>query len=244
MLNIQNSCQFSGFPTAALSTANGKEASHFPSILHPATSTNFLKSHQATKTMRDRRDQRIDPATGRYYSLPPWELQYLIPNYDVRTNIRNGWRVDPGNIYYSSDGMARHRYRENDYIVTRPEGYVPYQSVVQPDGRYAYNPDQHQYPYTRDQELDAGGIALLPQARQFEFMLNRNNHYPHRPGEAVEMGIDYSQMRTAATQPPQQATLDQYGRPVLLPGPAATQGSMGPPPNPAGGYGGDYGGQR
>jgi hypothetical protein len=39
-----------------------------------------------------------------------------------------------------------------------PDGYVLYQSVVQPDGRYAYDPDRVQYPkeqlmsYVKDTE--------------------------------------------------------------------------------------------
>jgi hypothetical protein len=77
-------------------------------------------------------------------------------------------------------------------------------------------------------------------------MLNRSDHYMHQPGEEVVMGFDYSQMRTATIAQPQQPMLDQYGRPVLLPGSAATQGLMAPPPDPrypAGGYG-SYGGQR
>ena len=134
-----------------------------------------------------------------------------------------------------------------DYVVTRPEGYVPYQSVVQPDGRYAYNPNQDQYPRRRDEERASGRMALLPQARQFEFTTNRSDNYVNRPGEEVTMGINYDQMRTAAVPPPQQPMLEQYGRPALPPAFVPPQGLMGPSPNPrnrAGGCGGSYGGRR
>ena len=146
---------------------------------------------------------------------------------------------------YQSDGIRRGGLSPDDYVVTRPGGYVPYQSVIQPDGRYAYDPNQDQYPRMTYHELMSGRTAFLPQARQFEFMMSRSDKHVHRPGEMVEMGINYDQMRTAAS--PQQPMLDQYGRPVLQPGFAAPQGLMGPTPrpgNPAGGYGGSYGGQR
>lgn len=156
--------------------------------------------------------------------LHPSELQHLIPNYDVPDKIRDGWRMP--SAYYSAEGMSR--THPGDYIVTRPEGYVPYQSVVQPDGRYAYNPDHRQYPRKQGQELRPGRNALHPASRQIEFIVNRGNHYPHQPGEEVRMGINYDQMRTATIPQPQQPMVDQYGRPMV-------QGY---------GYGGSYGGQR
>ena len=172
--------------------------------------------HQAYRT--------FDPSTGRYLVLEPRDLQWAIPGYDIPTNMPAGWRSNGS--YYTPEGLWNHRSRQGDYIVTRPEGYVPYQSVVQPDGRHAYDPNEaswERYPRTRAEELESGRTALLPQARQFEFMLNRSDNYVHRPGEKVEMGINYDQMRTAP------------------------QGLMGPPPNPrnpSGGYGGSHGGQR
>lgn len=123
---------------------------------------------------------------------------------------------------------------------------MPYQSVVQPDGRYAYNPNQDQYPRKRGQGLFSARTAFLPQARQFEFTMNRSDNFVHQPGEVVTMGINHDRMRTAAP-PSQQPMLDHNGRPVLPPGSVAAQGSLGPPPNPrnpADRYGGGYGGQR
>jgi len=186
---------------------------------------------------------------------------------DVPTNMFSGWRLG-GRSYFDANGIG-HNQRTQDWVVTRPEGYVPYQSIVQPDGRHAYDPNafsRDQYPRTRHQEL--GRTALLPAARQYEFMLNRSDHYPHQPGEAVEMGLNYNQMRT---QPwpanpiapsgsgyigAQQPMLDQYGRSMLLQGSAVMQAPlqgpmqgpmMGPPPDPRyppGGYGGNGGGRR
>jgi hypothetical protein len=189
----------------------------------------------------DERPRRFDPATGQYVYLQPWELQHIIPDYDIPESIAAGWRKgNEGRSYFGPDGMSRYQNRGREYIVTRPEGYVPYQSVVQPNGRYAYNPNQHQYPRTRSEELGSGGMALLPQARQYEFMVNRSDHYVHQPGEVVEMGINYDQMRTAPVPQPQQPIMDQYGRPVVQ-GPI--YGSMGAPPLPHM-YGGYGGGQR
>jgi hypothetical protein len=177
-------------------------------------------------------DRRIDPLTK------PWDR---LPNYDIPGEIDAGWRCGyQGNNHYDSNGLSNYQNRTRDHVVTRPEGYVPYQSVVQPDGRYAYNPHRTQYPRTRNEEYDAGRTALLPAARQYEFMLNRSDNYVHRPGEVVTMGIDYDQMRTAPIRQPQQPMMDQYGRPVVQ-GPI--HGSMGPPPLPHM-YGSYYGGQR
>lgn len=164
----------------------------------------------------------------------PWDLD---PNYDV-PRYRDGWRLPQG--YFSPDGMARNPAYGSGYVVTRPAGYAPYQSVVQPDGRYAYNPSQDQYPRTVGQERLSGRTTLHPASRQVESIVNRSNHYVHRPGEVVTMGIDYDQMRTAPIRQPQQPMMDQYGRPVVQ-GPA--RGSMGPPPLPHM-YGGNRGGQR
>jgi hypothetical protein len=105
-------------------------------------------------------------------------------------------------LYYTSDGMARSRQSTNDYIVTRPEGYMRYQSAVQPDSRYAYNPDHRQYPVSRGQKLRPGRNALHPTSRQVEFIVNRSDHYVHQPGEVVEMGINYDQMRTTPIRQP------------------------------------------
>jgi len=165
-----------------------------------------------------------DQLTGQWLSRQNY--QYL-SNYDIPTSMAEGWKFDRS--YYGSDGMQRGQHRDGDYVVTRPHGYVPYQSVVQPYGRYAYNPNQDQYPRRRDEERASGRTALLPQVRQFEFTMNRSDNYVHRPGEVVTMGIDYDQMPTAVVPPPQQPMLDQYGRPTLPPGFVAPQGLLGHP---------------
>ena len=129
-----------------------------------------------------------------------------------RTRMLDGWRI--GDRHYKSDGTRRTRQGFDapaDFVVTRPDGYVPYQSVVQPDGRYAYDPNQDQYPRTSIQERQAYDHAI----RQMEFALNRSDHYEHQPGEEVVMGFDYSQMRTMP------------GYPVVLPGLAAVKVAWG-----------------
>ena len=154
-----------------------------------------------------------------------------------------GWRL--GNRSYSQQGSGvMPRGGVADYVVTRPEGYVPYQSVVQPDGRYAYNANQDRYPQTQNFEQRAGRQALSPTARQTEFLLNRWDNYVHWPDEAVEMGINYSQMRTqpmpdAAFPPPNvdgpRVGLDQRGRLIYSPmqGPLRdSRDVMAPPPLP------------
>lgn len=142
--------------------------------------------------------------------------------------------------------------RDRDYgqgiddVVTRPAGYVPYQSVVQPDGRYAYNPAQD-YPRTVDEEMALGRRAQTTAERRQEFMRHRSDLYPHLGGEQVRMVVDYSRMRTqpmpAAGIPQPNVDAPQRGRegghgrrldprlqdrPVLppspIPRPAAMQG--------------------
>lgn len=134
---------------------------------------------------------------------------YTVPReYDIPDDIYSGWRIGSRNYSRNGHGLRG----RDDYVVTRPEGYVPYQSVIQRDGRHAYNPNldrREQYPRTRDEEQNSGRMALLPQARQYEFALNRSDHYVHRPGQEVVMGIDQSQMRI---QPMSAAELTQYSR--------------------------------
>jgi hypothetical protein len=187
------------------------------------------------------RPRRIDRRTAEYHNLRALQVD---TNDDVPDRIVAGWRI--GGSYYTPEGFLRGTRGSAEYIVTRPEGYTPYQSVVQPDGRYAYDPNQVQYPRRSYEEVNHDRAALHPSARQVEFIANRSDHYVHRPDQAVRMGIDYDQIRTqpapaGALLPPgsghmgvQQPMLDQYGRPVL----------QGPSPDPRHGYGGSHSGQR
>lgn len=54
---------------------------------------------------------------------------------DNPSRVLDGWKI--GSRHYASDTTRRTKDSfpaPNDYVVTRPDGYVPYQSVVQPDG--------------------------------------------------------------------------------------------------------------
>lgn len=102
--------------------------------------------------------QHIDAVLRQYPNLEPWDLQRLVPDNDVPSNMGEGWKL--GRISYQSDGIRRGGISPDDYVVTRPGGYVPYQSVVQPAGRYAYDPNQDQYPRTMGQELISGRTAV------------------------------------------------------------------------------------
>jgi hypothetical protein len=78
------------------------------------------------------------------YSQQFGQHDAMLEEYDdPAVDMVEGWRL--GGKYYRSDGTRRVR-GSGDFVVTRPRGYVPYQSVVQPDGRYAYDPNQDQYP--------------------------------------------------------------------------------------------------
>jgi hypothetical protein len=71
-----------------------------------------------------------------------------------------------------------------DQIRRRPDDYVPFQSIFQPDGRHAYNPNGRQYP---QQVIRGQGTP-----RDFSRMPN-HNVYPRdtmRP-----MGVHYHMMQ-------------------------------------------------
>lgn len=167
---------------------------------------------------------------------------------DIPSRVLDGWKI--GTRHYASDTTRRTKDgfpAPNDYLVTRPDGYVPYQSVVQPDGRYAYDPNRVQYAQRAVDEIREGYRVYDHATQQFEFMMNRSDNFVHQPGEVVTMGINYDQMRTAVVLPPQQPMLDQYGRPVLPSGSMVAQGPSGAPLDAryaTGGYGGQYNGWR
>jgi hypothetical protein len=116
------------------------------------------------------------------------------------TNLEAGFKID--RRLYPQRNVAPGNRSAND-VFTRPVGYSPYQSVVQDDGRHAFNPSRDQYP----QSSYEGNVtrALDPAARRQEFNQNRSDYYVHLPGEQVVMGIDESRMQpmpAAAFLPP------------------------------------------
>jgi hypothetical protein len=82
---------------------------------------------------------RLDRRTVDYHAMRALQPQNDI-NYDVLDRIAAGWRLR--GTYYTPGGMVRGPRGEGNHIVTRLDGYTPCQSVVQPDGRYAYGPNQ------------------------------------------------------------------------------------------------------
>jgi hypothetical protein len=54
-------------------------------------------------------------------------------------------------------------------VVTRPSGYVPYQSMFEPDGRHAYDPAGRRYPQLRSAETGSGRRAETPLDRYTAF---------------------------------------------------------------------------
>lgn len=80
-------------------------------------------------------------------------------NHDAQA-LRSGWRVDGTNYWDSGTRAAR-----SNNVVTRAQGYIPYQSIYEPDGRHAYNPAARQYPQVNYDERQAGLIAETPTDR-------------------------------------------------------------------------------
>lgn len=87
------------------------------------------------------RPGRLDRRTVEYNALRALQTD---GEDDVPDRIGAGWRI--GANHYTPGGLSRRNPQSGGYIATRPEGYTPYQSVEQPDGRYAYDPNRVQYP--------------------------------------------------------------------------------------------------
>jgi hypothetical protein len=128
-----------------------------------------------------------------------------------------GWTVD-GTQYpeVNQRTVAYGPARANE-VVTRPPGYVPYQSGFNPFGDHAYQPGARQYPQLRSDEIASGRMAETTTDRHraqqtWPPLLTQN---PNRTVEMRVEGIDYR----SAPQPMQQ-------RPV------PTGHYMRPPPRP------------
>jgi hypothetical protein len=130
-----------------------------------------------------------------------------------------GWTID-GTRYpeIAPRAVAYGPARANE-VVTRPPGYVPYQSVFSPFGDHAYQPGARQYPQLRQDEIASGRMAETPRDR-FRAQQSWPPILTQNLNRSVEMrveGIDYR----SAPQPVQQ-------RPV------PTGHYMPPPPRPDG----------
>lgn len=161
--------------------------------------------------------------------------------HDGPTGLRPGWTVD--GVEYLETQSNGTWSRSND-IVTRAHGYVPYQSILERDGRHAYNPDARQYPRNRWSEIGSRRIAETPADRHNAWVRSRPSHLP--PGATTPWhvyGIANSDGGTGRLQyPPMTGGLDQ---PVRMQG-------LGPPdprvyaaqPSPWDAYGNAGGGMQ
>jgi hypothetical protein len=138
-----------------------------------------------------------------------------------------GWTI--AGVQYPEIGAFSDRSRpaRANQVVTRPAGYVPYQSVFSPFGDHAYNPGARQYPQLWYDEVASGRIAETPTDR---FVAQQAwppqlTHDPNIPVEMRVAGIDY---RDA---PPYRDPLPW--RPAPRTPPVPTGYGMPPPPRPA-----------
>lgn len=80
-------------------------------------------------------------------------------------NLDEGWRVDEYD--YPPVGQAANANgRSVNDVCTRPAGYVPFQSMNQPDVRHGYNPADR-YPRLSNDERDLGRRAETWEDRRF-----------------------------------------------------------------------------
>jgi hypothetical protein len=108
--------------------------------------------------------------------------------------MQPGWTINGVSYREKPQGnVASGPVRAND-VVTRPSGYVPYQSVFSLSGEHAYNPGARQYPQTRYDEVTSGRIAETPtdRLRAQQAWAPGLVQNPNRPVEMRVAGIDYT----------------------------------------------------
>jgi hypothetical protein len=93
-------------------------------------------------TTIDRYGNLIRNGENQFWGEHLTERQDAFPEDDERP-LGPGWRIN-GLDYPESEGLTR-RALANE-VVPRPSGYIPFQSIFEPDGRHAYNPAGRQYP--------------------------------------------------------------------------------------------------
>lgn len=123
--------------------------------------------------MSDRYWNPDQPA--RRYGTHEEEIEEDVPKDDLP-----GWRLPTPSAYLDRDGRSSR-------IVTRPSDYVPYQSIVQPDGRHAYDPAARQYPQPFREERRSGRVAHRAADRQNLWNSIRPNPMYHPPGATIEL---------------------------------------------------------
>jgi hypothetical protein len=170
------------------------------------------------------------------------ELQDAFPP-DDDTPLIPAWKVN-GRRYRESQRHTFHQAEANN-IVPRPTGYVPFQSMYEPDGRHAYDPRGRQYPQTVTAETNWGLRTETPLERSQAYELVRPDSgwvVPNVPFELHVEGIHnapgYLSDRQLMPPPPRpdqsiyRSMTGQYGT-----GPGGyqgqpQQGGMGAQPDP------------
>lgn len=76
---------------------------------------------------------------GRYGPHGPQPRGMYLPGPDIMGH-RGEWYGSGADGRYGADQSR---------MKTRPDGYFPFQSILEPDGRHAYNPRAPQYPQFR-----------------------------------------------------------------------------------------------
>lgn len=77
-----------------------------------------------------------------------------------------GWRIN--DWHYPPGGKSLNGQLASS-VVPRAWGYVPYQSMFDPDGRHAYDPSAVQYPRMRRNERAEGRVAETPDQRALAY---------------------------------------------------------------------------
>lgn len=99
-----------------------------------------------------------------------------------------GWRIDG---WYYPPKVVSLNGQTDDGIVTRPYGYVPYQSMFDPDGRHAYDRSATQYPRMRRDEQAMGRVAETPDERALAYNVLRPSRRFCFKNDTKPLAIDY-----------------------------------------------------
>jgi hypothetical protein len=126
-----------------------------------------------------------------YYSRAHTDERLLHGGEGIKFHA--GWTVN-GTQYpeFGRQAVPHGPARANE-VVTRPPGYVPYQSGFSPFGDHAYQPGARQYPQLRQDEIASGRMAETPRDR-FTAQQSWPPVLAQNPNRSVEMrveGIDY-----------------------------------------------------
>lgn len=124
-------------------------------------------------------DSRHRAGDGRWLTDAEW-MDRTSTNSRYAGVKREGWFVNGGQRLRSA--------QEPCAVVSRPNDYVPFQSIFDHSGRHAYDPRAQRYPRTASEMRDSGVHPLSYDERQRRYAETRPSLENYPPGHTWEFG--------------------------------------------------------